>query len=99
MPAFQAGKYAGGDIEHVAMHRSMREQGFGRLFLNPSQIVHYGRRHRSRDRLVHQCQQWASRVGLKSQEWDFPLPSENTSYTSPSTIDFPQGSTAIRNAG
>jgi len=33
--------YGGGDCEHVVLHRQMREQGFDRLFLNPSQIVLY----------------------------------------------------------
>jgi hypothetical protein len=32
-------RYAGDDCEHVTLHRSMRKAGFGRLYLNPSQIV------------------------------------------------------------
>lgn len=32
--AFLAGRYAGGDCEHVAFHRSMRQAGY-QLFLNP----------------------------------------------------------------
>lgn len=33
--------YAGGDCEHVSLHRQLRENGFGRIYLNPSQIVCY----------------------------------------------------------
>ena len=41
MKAMKAASYAGGDCEHVVLHRAMRESGFDRLFLNPSQIVLY----------------------------------------------------------
>jgi hypothetical protein len=44
MPAFLSSRYAGGDCEHVAMHRGMRDAGFDRQFLNPSQLVFYGRK-------------------------------------------------------
>jgi glycosyltransferase involved in cell wall biosynthesis len=44
MPAFLSAIYAGGDCEHVALHRGMRSAGFDRLFLNPSQLVFYGRK-------------------------------------------------------
>ena len=47
MPAFLSGRYGGGDCEHVTLHRSMREAGFGRMFLNPSQLVYYGRKAKS----------------------------------------------------
>ena len=50
--AFLAGKYDGGDSEHIALHRSMRENGYGRVFLNPSQVTLYGRRRRKCDRFV-----------------------------------------------
>jgi glycosyltransferase involved in cell wall biosynthesis len=33
--------YSGEDCEHVPFHRRMRESGFGRIFLNPSQIALY----------------------------------------------------------
>ena len=36
--------YEGGDCEHVTLHRNMRESGFDRLFLNPSQVVLYDRK-------------------------------------------------------
>jgi hypothetical protein len=41
MPCFYAADYDGTDCEHVALHRKMRAAGYGRLFLNPSQIVLY----------------------------------------------------------
>jgi hypothetical protein len=44
MRAFLSSRYAGSDCEHVALHRGMREAGFDRLFLNPSQLVFYGRK-------------------------------------------------------
>lgn len=49
--AFLSSEYGGSDIEHLHLHRGMREQGFGRQFLNPSQITLYGRHHRSSDAL------------------------------------------------
>ncbi|MEO1085295.1 MAG: hypothetical protein AAFY88_13735 [Acidobacteriota bacterium] len=40
--AFTCGaRYAGPECEHVAFHRDLRRRGFGRQFLNPSQIVLY----------------------------------------------------------
>jgi glycosyltransferase involved in cell wall biosynthesis len=44
MPAFLSARYAGGDCEHVTFHYGMRAAGFDRLFLNPSQLVFYGRK-------------------------------------------------------
>lgn len=44
MAAFLSARYAGGDCEHVALHRGMREAGFDRLYLNPSQLAFYGRK-------------------------------------------------------
>ncbi len=32
-------RYSGEDCEHVALHQRMRDAGFSRLYLNPSQIV------------------------------------------------------------
>ncbi|MCG8456045.1 MAG: hypothetical protein MI919_07170 [Holophagales bacterium] len=38
--AFTCGaRYAGPECEHVAFHRGLRSRGYGRQFLNPSQIV------------------------------------------------------------
>lgn len=33
--------YDGTDCEHVPLHRKMRDNGYGRIFMNPSQIVLY----------------------------------------------------------
>jgi hypothetical protein len=52
MPAFLSAQYEGGDCEHVALHRGMREVGFDRLFLNPSQLVFYGRKVKSLESMV-----------------------------------------------
>ena len=50
--ALLSGRYKGGDTEHLALHRAMRRRGFDRLYLNPSQITLYGRKHRRMDRVV-----------------------------------------------
>ncbi|MHB8900205.1 MAG: glycosyltransferase family A protein [Thermoguttaceae bacterium] len=52
LAAFLAGRYAGGDCEHIGLHRSMRANGFPHIYLNPSQIVLYGRKRRRMDRWV-----------------------------------------------
>ena len=41
MAAIQSAEYGGSDCEHVILHDRMRQQGFGRTFLNPNQIVLY----------------------------------------------------------
>ena len=41
MAAIQSAEYSGPDCEHVILHDRMRQQGFGRTFLNPNQIVLY----------------------------------------------------------
>jgi hypothetical protein len=42
MAAVRSGaRYAGDDCEHVTLHRRLRERGFDRQYLNPSQIVLY----------------------------------------------------------
>lgn len=62
MPAYAAGEYDNGtDIEHVPFHRSMRESGFGRIFLNPSQMVLYGRRYRTYDAIATRICRWRDR--------------------------------------
>jgi hypothetical protein len=50
--AYAAGRYGGDDLEHASFHRSLLARGHDRLFLNPSQLVIYGRRHRFGDRAV-----------------------------------------------
>ncbi len=42
MEAMAACEYGESDCEHVCLHLSMRQNGFARLFLNPSQIVDHG---------------------------------------------------------
>jgi hypothetical protein len=44
MPAWLSAQYYGGDCEHVGLHREMRARGYDRQYLNPSQIVLYGRK-------------------------------------------------------
>jgi hypothetical protein len=39
--AFEAAEYGGGDCEHVVFHRRLREAGYGRVYVNPSQITLY----------------------------------------------------------
>jgi hypothetical protein len=52
MAAYGRGCYGGDDVEHATFHRSLIAAGHDRLFLNPSQLVIYGRRHRFGDGLV-----------------------------------------------
>lgn len=47
--AYFSGLYDGSDTEHVPFHRRLREQGYDRLFLNPSQLTLYGRKNRRLD--------------------------------------------------
>lgn len=49
MQALLSARYQGIDCEHVPLHRQMRESGYGRQFLNPSQITLYGRKARKSD--------------------------------------------------
>ena len=70
--AFSAGNYDGNDMEHVAFHQSMCDAGHDRIFLNPSQIVVYGRKHRKLDPYFHSVQ--ASLLGrriLGCDAWHF----------------------------
>jgi hypothetical protein len=70
--SYSKGKYTGGDIEHVTFHRSMREQGFDRIYLNPSQIVLYGRKVRRLDRIFKTIHTMIERVPfLGVQPWQF----------------------------
>jgi len=49
MDAYRIGRYTGADLEHATFHRALLAAGRERLFLNPSQMVVYGRRHRIGD--------------------------------------------------
>ena len=75
MDAYLAGAYEGGDIEHVSMHRSMRERGYDKTFLNPSQIVVYGRKQRRLDGWVKGTQSLARSLWLSQySSWRFEKP-------------------------
>jgi len=52
MAAYRQGRYGTDDLEHATFHRELIAAGYDRLFLNPSQLVIYGRRHRFGDGLV-----------------------------------------------
>lgn len=41
MDAFKAGRYSGGDCEHVPFHSSMAGSGFDRAFCNPGMVAVY----------------------------------------------------------
>jgi hypothetical protein len=41
MAAFAAGRYGGGDCEHVVFHDSLARAGYGRVLLNPSMLSLY----------------------------------------------------------
>jgi len=72
MEAYLAGEYSGGDIEHVSFHRSMRDKGFDRTFLNPSQLVVYGRKHRRLDKWVKRAQKAYQRLFFQRRvPWRF----------------------------
>jgi len=60
MEAMLSARYEGGDCEHVPFHRNMRQQGLSRIYLNPSQIVHYGRKRKRWDSLLSTCYRFAS---------------------------------------
>ncbi len=72
MDAFRLGNYVGGDTEHVGFHRSLIQQGCDRLFLNPSQIVVYGRKHRRLDSFAERLLRTATSFGLATTDpWKF----------------------------
>jgi len=74
MPAFASGRYGSTDIEHVVFHRELRQRGFPRLFLNPSQILVYGRRHRFADAWLRRAAGALARVtGAQPQPWQFDV--------------------------
>jgi hypothetical protein len=39
--ALAAACYAGGDCEHAVLHRALADAGYGRIFVNPGQVVVY----------------------------------------------------------
>ena len=71
--AYQRGRYEGDDIEHVGFHRSLFRQGIDRFFLNPSQLVVYGRKHRKMDKVVAGFMGTLGTLGVVSNDdWRFP---------------------------
>jgi hypothetical protein len=73
MAAYLAGEYRGQDIEHVSFHRTLRHQGFARTYLNPSQIVLYGRKQRRWDRSLRLLQRLILPLMLQRRiVWRFP---------------------------
>lgn len=73
MDAYRAGSYLGDDLEHASFHRSLMASGHGRLFLNPSQLVVYGRRRRFGDGFVTALLAgWAGLVGRHSPAGSMP---------------------------
>lgn len=73
--AFTAGSYEAGDCEHVTFHRSLRRRGFQRLFLNPSLITLYGRRHRSTDPFLRKARAACAWLGgVADVPWRYGCP-------------------------
>ena len=72
MEAFRQGRYGAADCEHVIFHRHLLEHGFSRLFLNPSQILVYGRRRRFGDDVVAaSLRAWQRTSGREAPTWLF----------------------------
>ncbi len=72
MEAFRQGCYGAADCEHAVFHRHLIEAGFPRLFLNPSQILVYGRRHRFGDKAVASLlRAWNTYNGRATEPWLF----------------------------
>lgn len=75
MGAFRVGTYSPSDCEHVTFHRSLIAAGHGRLFLNPSQILVYGRRRRFGDGVVRKAlAAWSRVTGRPVEPWHFEGP-------------------------
>jgi hypothetical protein len=73
MSAYLAGRYAASDCEHVAYHRGLVGGGYRRLFLNPSQVLVYGRRRRFGDGIVAGILgAWDRASGRPTHRWQFP---------------------------
>ena len=73
MDAYRHGHYGLGDLEHAVFNRSLIQNGFSRLYLNPSQILVYGRRHRFGDALFRSLgAAWGTVAGVPAEPWMFP---------------------------
>ena len=71
MPALLSARYSGWDSEHIPLHQAMRHNGFHRMFINPSQIALYGRRHRAIDRVMIPLLKGLTRI--RSLSWPSSL--------------------------
>jgi hypothetical protein len=72
MEAFRHGRYGADDCEHAIFHRRLIAGGFSRLFLNPSQILVYGRRHRFGDKaFAPLLRTWHAFTGKTEEPWLF----------------------------
>jgi hypothetical protein len=72
MDAYRQGRYGAHDCEHAVFHRHLIEAGFSRLFLNPSQILVYGRRSRfGDDAIAAVFRAWHKAAGRPAQPWVF----------------------------
>ncbi len=70
--AYFSGRYYGCEQEQIAFHLSMRRNGFDRIYLNPSQIVVYGRATNRFDGIVKRLNQILVSMKLKRYErWRF----------------------------
>ncbi|MDG2381527.1 MAG: hypothetical protein P8N76_07625 [Pirellulaceae bacterium] len=82
MPAYLEGRYDGTDVEHVTFHRQMRDRGYRRTYLNPSQITIYGRKHRTLDHVAARMLRVVDAIpGRVATEWNFPKKDESDSDT------------------
>ncbi|MCP4191246.1 MAG: hypothetical protein GY768_11535 [Planctomycetaceae bacterium] len=81
MPAYLAGCYDGTDVEHVTFHRKMRDRGYQRTYLNPSQITIYGRKHRTLDHVAARMLRAVDTLpGRTPVEWSYPKADESNDY-------------------
>lgn len=72
MEAFRHGRYGAADCEHAIFHRRLIAGGFSRLFLNPSQILVYGRRRRFGDAAAASLlRSWNAVAGRSDEPWLF----------------------------
>ena len=73
MEAYLRGTYTGGDVEHASFHKSLIQQGIDRIYLNPSQIVVYGRKARRMDPWIARLHSGLDKLPLVTAPvWLFP---------------------------
>lgn len=92
MPVYLAGQYDGTDVEHASFHRDLYHKGYREIFLNPNQIVLYGRKHRSWDPQIKQLlRRLAAIQGKQPVVWQFE---ERLGNTMGSSLAHPNSSRA-----